>query len=161
MTRYDISYQRLALALVPLAMRQPVLMAFLYVLLSPVVYCAGLFERFRTDTDYRLTHNGQVCYLTAVLNDRFDPVIRRITITDVAPLRGNILYHREADNFLMAPHRNGSAVTLNRRAFSGSDSVDFAVIVPATLRGTFPQNQMQALINTYKLASKRYIILYQ
>lgn len=161
MTRYDISYQRLALALVPLAMRQPVLMAFLYVLLSPVIYCASLFERFRTDTDYRLTHNGQVCYLTAVLNDRFDPTLRRITITDVEPLRGNILYLREESTFLMAPRRSGTAVTINRRGFSGSDSVDFAVIVPATLRGTFPQNQMQALINTYKLASKRYIILYQ
>lgn len=161
MTRYDISYQRLAIALVPLALRQPVLMAFLYVLLSPVIYCTSLFERFRTDTDYHLTHNGQVCYLTAVLNDRFDPTLRRITITDVEPLRGNILYLREESTFLMAPQRNGTAVTLNRRAFSGSDSVDFAVIVPATLRSTFSQNQMQALINTYKLASKRYIILYQ
>lgn len=161
MTRYDISYQRLALALVPLALRQPVLMAFLYVLLSPVVYCASLFDRFRTDTDYRLTHNGQVCCLTAVLNDRFDPALRRITITDAEPLRGNILYLRKVGNFLMAPRRNSTAVTLNRRAFSGSDSVDFAVIVPAVLRGTFPQNQMQALVNTYKLASKRYIILYQ
>ncbi len=161
MTRYDISYQRLALALIPLTLRHSTLMGFVYVLLSPVIYCASLFERFRSDTTYRITHNGQVCYLTALINDRFDPTLRRITITDVAPLRGNILYRREVGNFLMTPRRNDTAVMLNRRAFSGFNSVDFAVIVPAVLRDTFPQNQMQALVNTYKLASKRYIILYQ
>ncbi len=161
MTHYDISYQRLALALIPLTLRRSTLMGFVYVLLSPVIYCASLFERFRNDTTYRITHNGQVCYLTALINDRFNPTLRRITITDTEPLRGNILYLREENDFLMAPRCNGTAVTLNRRAFSGSDSVDFAVIVPAVLRDTFPQNQMQALINTYKLASKRYIILFQ
>lgn len=161
MTRYDISYQRLALALIPLTLRRSTLMGFVYVLLSPVIYCASLFERFRNDTTYRITHNGQVCYLTALINDRFDPTLRRITITDTEPFRGNILYLRKENDFLMTPRRTGVAVTLNRRAFSGSDSVDFAVVVPAALQGSFSAAQMQALINTYKLASKRYIILFQ
>lgn len=161
MTRYDLSYQRLALSLVPLTLRRPLLMAFIYLLISPVICCANLFARFRTDTDYRLHHNGQVCYLSAMLNDRFDPTQRRIRITDVAPLQGNILYRRTEGRFLFAPSRNADALTLNRRAFSGSDSVDFAVIVPADLQGSFPNSQMQALISAYKLASKRFIILYQ
>lgn len=155
MIRYDINFNRLALAIVPLKLRQPLLMNFLYVLLTGVRKASAVFNTYREDTDYRLTHNGQVCYLRAVLNDRFDLSQRRITIEDVAEGEGTILYRRELSRFLMTP------VIINKRAFTGSDSVDFAVVVPVALRGAFVEEQMRALIDTYKLASKRYTIIYR
>lgn len=155
MIRYDINFNRLALAIVPLKLRQPLLMNFLYVLLTGVRKASAVFNTYRDDTDYRLTHNGQVCYLRAVLNDRFDLSQRRITIEDVAEGEGTILYRRELSRFLMTP------VIINKRAFTGSDSVDFAVVVPVALRGAFVEEQMRALIDTYKLASKRYTIIYR
>lgn len=155
MIRYDINFNRLALAIVPLKLRQPLLMNFLYVMLTGVRKAAAVFSTYREDTDYRLTHNGQVCYLRAVLNDRFDWSQRRITIEDIAEGEGTILYRRELFRFLMTP------VIINKRAFTGSDSVDFAVVVPVALRGAFVEEQMRALIDTYKLASKRYTIIYR
>lgn len=155
MIRYDINFNRLALAIVPLKLRQPLLMNFLYVLLTGVRKASAVFNTYREDTDYRLTHNGQVCYLRAVLNDRFDLSQRRITIEDVAEGEGTILYRRELSRFLMTP------VIINKRAFTGSDSVDFAVVVPVALRGAFVEEQMRALIDTYKLTSKRYTIIYR
>lgn len=155
MIRYDINFNRLALAIVPLKLRQPLLMNFLYVLLTGVRKASAVFNTYREDTDYRLTHNGQVCYLRAVLNDRFDLSQRRITIEDVAEGEGTILYRRELSRFLMTP------VIINKRVFTGSDSVDFAVVVPVALRGAFVEEQMRALIDTYKLASKRYTIIYR
>ena len=162
MIRYDINFNRLALAIVPLKLRQPLLMNFLYVLLTGARKASAVFGSYREDTDYRLTHNGQVCYLRAVLNDRFDWSQRRIEIEDVAEEEGTILYRRSLSKFLMAPARStGRALIINKRAFTGSNSVDFAVIVPAELRGTFVEAQMKALVDTYKLASKRYTITYR
>ncbi len=162
MTRYDINYNRLALAIVPLKLRKSLLMNILYVMVSGVRRAAAIFTTYREDTNYRLSHNGQVCYLRAVLNDRFDWQDRRITIEDVEPEEGTILYRRSLNRFLMAPKRStGQAIILNKRAFSGSNSVDFTVVVPAALRGTFNEAQMKALVDTYKLASKRYTITYR
>ncbi|MBR0195290.1 MAG: hypothetical protein IJQ32_03480 [Paludibacteraceae bacterium] len=137
-------------------------MNFLYVLLTGVRKASAVFGSYREDTDYRLTHNGQVCYLRAVLNDRFDWSQRRIEIEDVAEEEGTILYQRSLSQFLKAPARStGHALIVNKRAFSGSNSVDFTVIVPSDLHSTFVEAQMQALVDTYKLASKRYTITYR
>lgn len=162
MIRYDINYNRLALAIVPLKLRKPVLMGLLYVMLTGVRRAASVFDSYRETTDYRLTHSGQVCYLKAVLNDRFDVTQRRITIEDVDARSGVILYQRALSRFQMVPERiTGNALVLNKRAFSGSTSVDFTIVVPAALRGTFLEEQMRALVDTYKLASKRYTITYR
>lgn len=162
MIHYDVNYNRLALAIVPLKLRRSLLMNIIYVMLSGVRRAASVFGSYREQTNYRLTHNGQVCYLRAVLNDRFDWSQRRIEIEDVAEEEGTILYRRSLSRFLMAPARStGRALIINKRAFTGSNSVDFAVIVPAELRGTFVEAQMKALVDTYKLASKRYTITYR
>ena len=162
MIHYDINYNRLGLALVPLKLRQPILMGLIYAMLSGVCRAASIFGSYREETNYRITHTGQVCYLKAVLNDRFDNTLHRITIEDVNARSGTIIYKRELSRFLMVPERTtGKAVILNKRAFSGSTSVDFSVIVPSELRGSFAEAQMQALIDTYKLASKRYTITYR
>ncbi|MBR3648245.1 MAG: hypothetical protein IKN59_07660 [Paludibacteraceae bacterium] len=162
MIHYNINYSRLALALVPIRLRQPLMMNFIYVLLSQVRRLATVFDSFRTTVNYRLTHNSQVCYLRAVLNDRFDMSQRRIEIIDVEPQSSPVLYQRPLSRFLMAPEAgSGNAIMLSKRAFSGNDAVNFAVIVPAVLRGAFPEDQMRALVDTYKLASKRYTITYR
>ena len=162
MIHYDVNYNRLALAIVPLKLRKSLLMNIIYVMLSGVRRAASVFSSYREQTNYRLTHNGQVCYLRAVLNDRFDWQDRRITIEDVDAEEGLFLYRRSLNRFLKAPKRdNGHSIILNKRAFSGSNSVNFTVVVPAALMGTFNEAQMKALVDTYKLASKRYTITYR
>lgn len=162
MIRYDINFNRLALAIVPLCLRKPILMNILYVMMGQVSRALGVFSLYRDETNYRLAYNGQVCYLRAVLNDKYDELSRRIYIEDVEPMRGNILYMREKNDFLMAPTRStGEAITINKRDFSGSNAVDFNVVVPLDLQGTFKEEQMRALVDTYKLASKRYTITYR
>lgn len=162
MIHYDINYNRLGLALVPLKLRQPILMGLIYVMLSGVRRAASVFGSYREQTNYRLTHNGQVCYLKAVLNDRFDPTQRRITIDDVDAGESLLIYKRELEKPLRIYRRVADkAVILTKRAFTGSDAVDFAVVVPAELRGSFDEEQMRALVTLYKLTSKRFTIIYQ
>ena len=86
MSKYEVNIKRLALLLLPTFWRRPILATLAYAMVSPLGYLHTRFVLFRRDTVYRLTHNGQVCYLRAVLNDTFDPIERRITVTEEAAL---------------------------------------------------------------------------
>ncbi len=79
---FDVDYDRLTLQLLPVRLRQNTTLAWVNVLVSPVKWLFGLFRSNRNNDLYLLAHNGQVCYLEAVLNDAFDPVSRGIYITD-------------------------------------------------------------------------------
>ena len=88
MSKYEVNIKRFALLLLPTFWRKPLLATLAYAMVSPLGYLHTRFVLFRRDTVYRLTHNGQVCYLRAVLNDQFDPIERRITITEEAASAG-------------------------------------------------------------------------
>lgn len=161
MTRYDIDYKKLALLLTPISLRKPLLMAVMYLFVSPLSRMAKQFDSFRTDTNYRLTHNGQVCYLRAVLNDIFDNVNRRIRIEDLDPQKELLVWKRSQNNFVMVPERNAGAVIISKRGFGGHDGFDFVIVCPAALRGSIDEARMRAIVNNYKLTSKRYTITYK
>ncbi len=163
-TRYDIDYKKLAVMLLPIVLRKAVITVFVYVLVKPVQMTANAFDKYRTDTDYRLSHNCQVCYLRAMLNDKFDPLQRRIVITDVPAVPSLLLYRRSQNRFQMAPLRSsGTAIKVGRRGYGGIDGYDFSIIVPQELLQDtiYNEDRLRALVDTYKLASKRYTIQYQ
>ena len=81
---YDVNFKRLALLLLPTFRRRPLTAAVAYAAVSPLQYLHTQFILWKQNTDYRLRHNGQVCYLRGLLNDLFDPIDRRITVTDNA-----------------------------------------------------------------------------
>ncbi len=161
-SKYDLDIKRLAVMLLPSVLRLPLHVGFALAIITPLSYIYKLFTGFRNDTIYRLTHDGQVCYLRAVANDLFDPDQRRITITDAATSSGGvILYKRALDRAVLLPMRaSGTAVILNRRGFGGVNGYDFYVNIPLALYETIDLNQLTAVINTYKLASKRFTIRY-
>ena len=82
MDKYDVNFKRLALLLLPTFWRRPLFAAMAYAAVSPLQYLHTRFILWKRESDYRLEHNGQVCYLRALLNDKFDPIDRRITITE-------------------------------------------------------------------------------
>lgn len=160
MAQYDIDYKKLALLLMPVRLRRPRLASLVYVTVSQVQRTARLFGSFRADTDYRLAHNGQICRLRAVLNDKYDPVRRRILIEDIASLPESLLHLRSSGLFLVAPSRPG-AITLSRRGFGSFSTYDFTVVLPAAMRGDINEDQLRAVVDTYRLAGKRYTLTYR
>lgn len=161
MSKYDIHIKRLGLLLLPTFLRRPLLASLLYAVLTPLGYLHTRFMLFRQDATYRLGHNGQVCHLRAVLNDTFDPELRRITITDTAQNIGVLfVYLREEARAVLVPQREtGTTQLVNRRGFGGVSGYDFIVNVPLTLRG-LDESRLKAVVNTYKLVSKRFAISY-
>jgi hypothetical protein len=146
--------------LLPTFLRKPLVAAFSETATEPVISIKAMFDDYRRDVNYRLYHNGQVCFLRAVLNDYFDPILRRITIGDADNDRIlSLVFMRTENRFMMIPQRqSGNAVILNRRGFSGTTGYDFTVNVPAEL--TEQSNRITAITDIYKLVSKRYSINY-
>ncbi len=179
MSKYDLNFKRLALLMLPTFWRKPLLAGFAYAIMVPLNYINMRFALFRRSTDYRLTHNGQVFSLRAVLNDQFDPGDRAITVTDNTRAEVNLasLWIRAEDKPLLLPVREtGRALFAMCR---GADRTDFWVNVPQTLlekiittqleTGTDkPPKQLQqefearlkAIVGIYKLSSKRFLITY-
>ena len=79
---YDIDFRVLIRTIVPVRLRNNIMLAWLAVLVSPVVWLYDMFKVNRDNDLYDLSHNSQVCYLRAALNDLFDPVSRGILIED-------------------------------------------------------------------------------
>lgn len=162
MSKYDVNFKRLALLLLPTSWRRPIIASITYAMVSPFSYIYTHFMRFRSESNYRLTHNGQVCYLRAVLNDTFDPIERRITITDQTTNIGNITLHLRSENQeKLLPQRGAIKIMIiNRRGFGGVNGYDSWINIPAVLYASIDTTRVKAIVANYKLASKRFSINY-
>lgn len=162
MGKYDIDMKRLAVLLLPTALRQPRMTALVQVLMAPLVRLGRELTTYREAKDYRLRHNGQTCHLRAVLNDRFDPVLRRIRITGGGQEDGTLrLYLRQTGRFTrIKPRGDEGQAHLYRRGFGGIGGLDFWVQLPTALQGTVSEAELRAVANRYRLASKHFGITY-
>ena len=164
--RFKIDYNRLVVLLLPTFLRRPVLFGLLRAAVYPVTM---LYERFceaRREHIYRLTHNGQVCYLRACLNDHFKSNMGMFDIISVE--RGG--------EWLFAVTEKGERVpiTISEDNTSETENVpivynelmlnteqnEFIVSVPADIYDTALE-EVKALVNQYKLISKRAIYVAQ
>ena len=163
MDKYDVNFKRLALLLLPTFWRRPLFAAMAYAAVSPLQYLHTRFILWKRESDYRLEHNGQVCYLRALLNDKFDPIDRRITITETVENVGFITLHkREEDAEVLVPRRgSGRILILNRRGYGGRPGkVAEGHEFPLALYDKLDITQVRAVVDAYKLASKRFSINY-
>lgn len=149
---FDLNISKLAVLLTPTFLRAQNIIAYLEAMTAPVTEVLDSFRLNRLQNIYKLQHNGQVCYLRAALNDRFDIQDRRILIDD-----GN----RYAMNYIYTDGEEKPKILGTIYLYEDSDyadnGVDFIVRVPEDL--TYNIYEMQALINFYRLASKRYKIV--
>ncbi len=148
---FDIDIKKLTVLLLPTFLRKAKMIAWLHSLVTPLVSLCYLFQQKREKDLYKLNHNGQVCYLRGALNDAFDFELRRIKILDGNSYKRNYIYTRGEQK----PKHLG-IMYLHERADYSDTGVDFIVEV---LRETYRENEMKALIDFYRLASKRYKII--
>lgn len=159
---YDIDFRELANLLTPPFLRKVKLIDFLEALLKPLEEVNFNFKIFRRQAIYKVTHNGQVVYLQAVLNDSYDNSLRRIYIDDF-PVYDPVWIYPEADE---NPVYIGNATVYSDAEAFAATEFDFLVFVPIEYKPFNPQQltifltQMRSLINYYKLASKRYDIIF-
>ncbi|WP_376777184.1 hypothetical protein [Flavobacterium covae] len=151
---YEVDFKKLAVLLLPIALRKRKTIAFLHCLIQPIDSVYRSWKTKRDDDWYKLAHNGQVCKLEAVLNDEFDKTLRRIYIDDGDSFHQKYIFTEEEDE---------EEVFLDDTLFVFSEDeyentgVDFVVFVPSELVDA-NIHKLNYLIRYYKLAGKRYRI---
>lgn len=164
---YIIDFKKLANLLTPPFLRKDKLIDWLQVLLKPLEEVNGYFNLNRKDSIYKVTHNGQVYSLQAVLNDKYDNTERRIRIVDYF-IRELIYIYPEADNKPVYIYPEDAIdvdpVYIFDESIFDEVELDFVVLIPIEYKPLDAQElnileiQIRSLINYYKLASKRYSI---
>lgn len=156
MKLYPINITKLGISLLPTQLRTASVAEFIRVMLFPLQSIQNAFFANRDRNNYLLTHNGQVCRLRKVLNEAFPTRSKSFLIEDAVDY-GTWQYARDEDdlyNQLMIPDEGGVIIwdeeTMTKYA-------DFIVLIPADVAGVDNMNMIRALVNTYKLASKKAI----
>lgn len=144
---------------IPERLRNPVLTAFVMVMVSPVVLLYNSLLSFRALVLYKLTITPQVVFLEKLLNDRYDNVERRIFIADGKQYTPTFLFTKaELKPFFL--FRKAEVGFLEKYFFlkneTGQFTWDFVIHIPAVIN--FNQNELVALVNTYKLPAKTFKI---
>jgi hypothetical protein len=157
---FDINYSKLLRLLLPTMLRRRTLLALLS---PPFSYINRLHQAFRANREvnlYNLQITPQICYLEKMLNDRYDVSARNIYIkdsyTDYKP--GTYIYidaeNKQLPIFLDSENRPKYLFDSSEMSTGG---IDFIVCVPDSV--AFDMEEMKALVNAYKLASKTFSII--
>ena len=148
---YNLNIDKLLVLLTPTFLRKPKLVAWLRMLATPLHKVLYEFQRACQADLYNLAHNSQVCYLRKALNDEFDDEQRRIRIEDGRQKQRLYIYPRSANKPLYL-----GEIFLYQRGDYIDGGVDFIVVLPKDL--TYDKYKLEALVNFYKLAGKRWEI---
>ena len=148
---YNFNIDKLLVLITPTFLRKRKLVAWLRTLAMPLNKLLDDFKVHRERDLYNLIHNSQVCYLRKALNDEFDPQLRRIKIEDGRQNQRLYIYPRSANRPLYI-----GKVFLYQRGSYIDGGVDFVVVLPHGLE--YDRYKLEALVNFYKLAGKRWTI---
>lgn len=148
---YNLNIDKLLVLLTPTFLRKRKLVAWLRMLATPLHKLLYDFQQARQADLYNLAHNSQVCYLRKALNDEFDPQLRRIKIEDGTRNIRRYIYQRNVNRPL---YLGRMFLYLQGNYIDGG--VDFVVVLPRGLE--YDKYKLEALVNFYKLAGKRWTI---
>lgn len=152
---YNVNWFRLVREFLPPLLRRPFIVVFVNSCIAPIVSTYNSFLGFKKDADYKVMHNSQICYLQKMLNDNFDPFLRRIKVRNIIPMQPLWMYYPEDEKPLFMYEEVDFPVYF----YNSEDyynEFDFEVLIPTVLDEL--KNQMMANINYYKLFSKNYKI---
>ena len=150
---YKINFDKLVVMLLPTFLRKPRMIAFITLFSAELTKLYNNWLVKKNEDEKWLYHNSQVCKLRKILNDEFDDLQRRIQITD------GQLYERKYVYTLGEKKPVYGKVFLRQNSDYADSGIDFYIIIPKELNIVQNQYKLEALVNRYRLASKRFKIL--
>jgi hypothetical protein len=155
----QIDIDKLILRLLPVDLQKPKMIAFLRALLVPFMAIHADFLAFRTDSNSRAKLNGQTQILENLLNRRIASAANLIRILNNS-LRLDAVYvfnEPELQTELFINNvLEGDGLFLSNSS-EGESLYDFIVQVPAAV-SALERQQIRAIVNQYKIATKNYEI---
>lgn len=158
MQLFNIDFDVLEKLLIRRKLRLPKRMAGITALLSPVKYVWNKFVAFYNGILYDMAHTTQTVFLQAVLNDKYDNILRRIVIND-GPDKDAMIVYRDIESkpgpFIYLNAENHPKYIYNN-AETADLGPDFIIEIPVAV--TYNQEELIALVNKFKLPGKVFII---
>lgn len=155
---YRINWNRFAVLNLPNDVRKLIVVRYLLAFFAPIKEVWNDFLAFRAEQLYEAEINGQTIKLERVLNDTFDPVDRRIYITDGDYYEPPVFYEEWKNNpvIFYAEGDTRNPVFWSTDALNNRVSVNFYVNVPAVI--FFDSARMRALVSKYKVFGRTFEI---
>lgn len=167
---YDVNMRRLALLALPTRWRKRGIGALLYAMVSPLSALLSELQQLRGEQLKEAERNGQVCRLRRVIRETAmkmsgDPEkSKQITIEDAESGRALpkqlVAIRTERAWQMVSGRMTGEPLPVSRRALERTNC-DFWVNVPRGLLSTAQEQRLRAVIDRYKLTTKRYEINYK
>lgn len=181
----NIVFKKLVLEIAPTRFRRWFFFTVMEAAILPVQQMLEEFKTNRKRNIYRINMNGQVCHLRGLLNDAFDITERRIRISagtandwvmfymatsEVVDDDGNKTFTineavaipkasaEASDVFGNKVLAINNAVMFSKMGDVGAVGFDFIIEIPTALFASIDFDRLKALVNEFKLASKRYAI---
>ncbi len=153
---FNINYRKLAVDWLPTFLRQKIIIAFCWVLITPIEKMYAVFLKRRKQQRIRMDFNYQKFSLQKRLNDAFDRIERRIKIVNAVQYEGVYLY-TEDEGIDKTQWLHGDENPIYLRSEDELSSIyDFIVEIPNT---NINQIRLCAEIDFYILQSKNYKII--
>ncbi|MRI63994.1 hypothetical protein EDM00_08340 [Ornithobacterium rhinotracheale] len=164
---FNIDLPKLALLLTPTFLRKARFKAWLVSLVYPITSVQSTFQRLRGEDIYKLEHTPQVCSLEAMLNDHFDITQRRIRIGETLKADPFFIF-AENENTPKFIDNENEIIYLNSYNENADTGSEFVVYLPFEVwdrekteekLGKYRYYRIEALLDFYKLAGKKYKIV--
>lgn len=149
---FEIDYKRLIALLLPSWLRRPLIFGLLRAGAVGVERVYGEFTKVRAGHIFRLTHNGQVCYLRGVLNNSFGGGFKIGSIEQEGEWLYAVTENGEQIPVAVREPGPGVPVLYSEQVLNMAQN-DFIVFVPAR---AWPRlAEIEAVVDKYKLITKR------
>lgn len=158
---YDINFEKYVYLLLPPVLRKRLLFVWLMCIIAPFQAIYAELMTYRKGVMNRLNFSGHVQYLEKVLNDEYGLEKREIFITD----------QNESALYTYLVSENQPAIYLHLKAETGAERVFVKNVNEGSYVGAFTVNmpssfdtpdnvaRIKALVNYYKPAGRKYIIV--
>lgn len=153
-----MNFNRLLVLLTPTFLREKVFHPFWYAVSTALESCKTDIDNFFSDMNYHVRVTPQLFSLEKMLNDKCDPILRRIEIRIPEPEQP--FYFTENGNPTVPMKYFGGGV--EKQFFMGRTAYayDFGVYLPKVLKSNDMDNIVTALLNRYKIITKSFLIFY-
>jgi hypothetical protein len=157
---YQINWAKLVESLLPSFMRNTIIKAWLTVLVSPVATLHSEFLDWTAERRREARYSSQTIKLQSMLNTKYDVSLKRIqVINNSIQYKANYIYPYalNSNTITVYPYTSGNNETaLYPYQDLGAASYNFTIKVPSVV--AFPEAEMRAIIDRYKLYGTTYNI---
>lgn len=150
-----IDFDKVVALLLPISLRQSKTIAWLNALTTPLKEVYNTFLSFKEDAIEKLSYNGQVIYLKKLLNDRFDPDVRTISIEDGTDTQVYIGLKAELPYQYLHQKSGGGSDLYFGTVSTYEGDAEIVVNILDTLQPRPTIIEIRNLIGRYKQAGKR------